>query len=248
MNKMKKYMNFGKLGKVYDSGRYEYPEDVMNYIFSLFDNLSSSLLDIGCGTGIATRQFLSKVKDLSGCDIDKNMIKIAEDYKDKINYYIAPTNRMSFDNQSFDLVTAFGAFHWFCDSKSVVEIKRILKRKGLFVVVNKNEVGNFKRDYKKMVEQIIGTKSPKSIKKNYDPVSILSENGFSIILKKKFLHTEEFVVSRAIEQMQSMSLWNLIPKNKKQEALRIFKNHLKKTTINGRIYRQLEIVVVSGNK
>ena len=56
------YMNFGKLRKAYDSGRHDYPQEVMDCILSLA-GASSKVLDVGCGTGIATRQLAQKVAD-----------------------------------------------------------------------------------------------------------------------------------------------------------------------------------------
>jgi ubiquinone/menaquinone biosynthesis C-methylase UbiE len=138
------YMNFGKLRKAYDSGRHSYPPEVMDNIFSLI-GASSNVLDVGCGTGIATRQLAQRISDVSGCDIDKKMIETAQEYEDSIKYCIAPTEKMPFENERFDSITSFGAFHWFCDDKSVSEIKRTLKNGGFFIVINKNEAGNFRK-------------------------------------------------------------------------------------------------------
>lgn len=241
------YMNFGKLRKAYDSGRYEYHQEVMDCIFSLAGT-SSKVLDVGCGTGIATRQLAQKMADVSGCDIDGKMIETAKSHHDLIQYYVAPTEKMSFEDEIFDAITSFGAFHWFCDDKSVSEIKRVLRKGGFFIVVNKNEAGNFRRDYEEIVEKITGAKPPQSVKVGYNPASILKQNGFSAVMENKFLHVEEFSIPRAMEQIQSMSLWNLIPEEEKQSALEMFRNHFEKSAKNNLIHRQLEIVVVSGKK
>jgi len=241
------YMNFGKLRKAYDSGRHTYPPEVIGYIFSLA-NTSSKVLDVGCGTGIATRQLAQKISDVSGCDVDSKMIETAQSHKDSIQYHVAPTEKMPFENEIFDAITSFGAFHWFCDEKSISEIKRVLKNGGFFVVVNKNDAGDFRKNYEDMVERLTGSKPPQSVKVGYNPPSILEQNGFSKITEKKFSHIEEFTIPRAMEQVQSMSLWNLIPESKKQEALEIFRNHFEKSAKDGVVHRKLEIAVVSGKK
>ena len=241
------YMNFGKLRKAYDSGRHAYPPEVMGYIFSL-TNTSSKTLDVGCGTGIATRQLAQKIIDVSGCDVDSKMIETAQSHKDSIQYHVAPTEKMPFKNEIFDFITSFGAFHWFYDDKSVSEIRRVLKNGGFFIVVNKNDVGNFRKNYEKIVEDLSGSKPPQSVKIGYNPAAILAQNGFSNIIEKKFPHIEEFTIPRAMEQIQSMNLWNSIPENKKEESLEMFRNHFEKSAKDGIIHRQLEIVVVSGKK
>lgn len=241
------YMNFGKLRKAYDLGRHAYPPEVMDHIFVLIGTLSN-VLDVGCGTGIATRQLAQQMRDVSGCDIDKAMIETAEEHEGSIKYYIAPTASMPFENEKFDALTVFGAFHWFCDATSVLEITRILKNGGFFIVVNKNEAGNFRNDYEQIVERLTGTKPPKSVKADYHPASILAQYGFSGITERQFFHVEEFTIPRAMTQIQSMSLWNLIPENKRQSALEMFRNHFEKYAKEGLIRRPLEIAVVSGKK
>lgn len=155
---------------------------------------------------------------------------------------------MPFEDEIFDAITSFGAFHWFCDDKSVSEIKRVLKNGGFFIVINKNEAGNFRRDYEEIVEKFTGAKPPQSVKVGYNPAFILKQNGFSDVTEKKFLNVEEFSIARAMEQIQSMSLWNLIPEDKKQSALEIFRNHFEKSAKDEVIHRQLEISVVTGKK
>lgn len=241
------YMNFGKLRKAYDSARHAYPQEVMDFIFSLVDK-SAKILDVGCGTGIATRQLADKIAKISGCDIDVKMIETAQAHEDKIQYYVAPTKKMPFEKEEFDAITSFGAFHWFCGDDSVSEIKRVLKSGGFFIIVNKNEAGNFRKDYEEIIENLTGNKPPQSVKAEYNPASILEQNGFSEIKKKKFSHIEKFSILRAMEQIQSMSIWNLIPEAKKISALELFRNNFEKSAKNGVVHRQLEIVVVSGKK
>lgn len=219
----------------------------MDYIFSMV-GASPRLLDVGCGTGIATRQLTQKIRNVSGCDIDEKMIETARDHRYEIQYYVAPTDKMPFDSETFNVLTSFGAFHWFCDDQSVSEIRRVLKKGGFFIVVNKNEAGNFRKDYEDIVEKLTGERPTQSVKTEYNPTAILSKNNFSNILAKKFPHIEEFTIPRAIEQIQSMSLWNFIQEDKKQRALEVFRKHFEKYAKEGIIHRQLEIVVVSGTK
>ena len=240
-------MNFGKLRDYYDLARQEYPIQVIDYIFSLIGK-QESVLDVGCGTGIATRQVSEMVENISGCDIDEKMIEIAKDYEKKTDYYVTPINNMPFNDEEFDVLTSFGAFHWFCDIDSVLEIQRVLKNKGVFIIINKNDVGDFGNIYIEIIRKVAGIKFPKSVKADYDPSSILIQNGFSNVLEKKFSHIEEFSVERAIKQIMSMNSWNFILNNKKQNVLTALRNYFEESAINGLVYRKLEIVVISGNK
>ena len=240
-------MNFGKLKKAYNSARHIYPHEVMAYVFSLIGT-SPKILDVGCGTGIATRQLAQKIENISGCDIDEEMIKTAQDHQDNIEYCVASVDKLPFADETFDVVTSFGAFHWFYDDKSVTEIKRVVKKNGFFIVVNKNDLSDFRRNYESLVEKLIGEKPPLNVKTNYDPAAIFSKHNFSNVVAERFGHIDEFTIPRAVEQMQSMSLWNLIPEDRKQKALEVFRNHFEKSAKEGIIYRKVEILVVSGMK
>lgn len=240
-------MNFGKLRNYYDSARQKYPSNVMNYVFSIIGK-SSCILDVGCGTGISTRQFINRVENISGCDIDKKMIEIAKSYNKNINFYVAPTDNMPFGDKEFEILTSFGAFHWFCDDESISEIKRVLKNNGFFIIINKNDVGEFGRIYLDIIKEVSGIEFPKSVKTNYNPNNILLQSGFSNVLTKKYSHIEEFSIKGALEQIQSMNSWNFVPDIKKQDVLKVLNDYFNKSAINGIIYRQLEIIIVSGNK
>lgn len=240
-------MDFGSLRKAYDSGRQDYPKDVIEHIISIMTT-NAKVLDVGCGTGIGTRQLYQKLDDISGCDIDAKMIESAASYEDSIPYTVSQTANMPFRDKLFDNITSFGAFHWFCDGESISEIRRVLKEGGHFIVINKEEVGTFRKDYENIIESVIGSRPPQSIKADYKPVSILKENGFFEVREKVFTHTEEFSISRAIEQAQSMNTWNAIPKNKEAEAIQECREYFERIAKNGVVHRELRVIVVSGKK
>ena len=66
--------NFGRLRSAYDTARFDYPVDVILYVESLC-NESNRILDLGCGTGISSRQLSGKGVKVIGCDFDLKMIE-----------------------------------------------------------------------------------------------------------------------------------------------------------------------------
>lgn len=242
------YGDFGNLGKHYDQARQGVPKEIINYFWTLVDNTHPAILDVGCGTGIVTRQLLRKGAKFFGSDRDPEMIKIAKEKSaSDITYVVASADKMPFDDTQFDAVTAFSAFHWFSDKKSASEIKRVLKRGGIFFVVNKDDVGDFKDGYRTILKPFISGELPE-IKKKYDPFGILRENKFGSIQKKSFAASELFTLEQAIAYLQSVSLWNLVLDSKKEKALRAVEEYCKNKLANNLIMRRLEIVVISGMK
>ncbi len=242
------YGDFGNLGKQYDEARQGFPTEVIEYFWTLIQNHNSSILDAGCGTGISTRQLLKPEAHLFGSDKDPEMIKLAKERgPSEIAYFVALASHMPFNEEQFDAITAFSAFHWFNDKKSVDEIRRILKNGGIFFVVNKNDAGDFKKRYKEILSPFIQGALPDA-KKNYNPAQILQENGFTNVKEKKFETSEFFDFSQAIAYLQSISIWNLVPGNKKSEALQAIESYCKNRLVGGFIERKLEILVISGRK
>jgi len=109
---------FGKLRNAYASGRKGYSKECMEYISSLvFEGVK--VLDLGCGTGISTRQLADVGFSVVGLDSDEKMLeKAKEENKKNISYINAEVSKMPFDNEEFQVITAFGAFHWFRDQES----------------------------------------------------------------------------------------------------------------------------------
>ncbi len=236
---------FGKLSQAYSVARLGYPQVVIDNVVSFADK-KAKILDIGCGTGIATRQLAQNGFKVFACDSDKKMIEEANKYpKENIRYYTADAKSLPFDNESFDLVTAFGAFHWFCDEVSITEIRRAMKRDSIFCVVNKNDVGNFKKDFSNIIYKII-SKKVSSVKDAYDPTSILKKYGFMDVKENKIETSEYFTIEKALLQFQSMHLWNNVPGVLRKNTLESLKKHFSSLSENGLVRRDIEVVTVVG--
>ncbi len=115
----------------------------------------------------------------------------------------------------------------------------------MFFAVNKNDVGDFKKEYKELLGKFIEGELPNA-KKKYDPETILEENGFKNVQEKRIPVSEFFMLPQALAYLQSVSLWNLVPKDKKAEALQAIGEYCKSKLVNDRIERKLEIVGVVG--
>jgi ubiquinone/menaquinone biosynthesis C-methylase UbiE len=246
MRTKKGYGDFGTLSRSYDAARKGFPEESIDYIFEKTGKEKPDILDIGCGTGIATEQLVEKGAHTIGTDVDTDMIRQAQkDNRYDIEYNVAPAEKLPFPDATFDAVTAFSAFHWFANRGALNEIKRVLKPSGYFFTINKNEAGDFKKENKKILQQFMEKELP-DVKKHYDPNSVLAENGFSDIEEKIFNVTEYFTPEEALSYIQTMSVWNLVLENKRRDVLSELLKRFNMATKKGKVERKLEIVVVSG--
>lgn len=243
--KSDKYGTFGNLSKTYDDVRPEMPEEVLATLLSHLDAQKHTIIDLGCGTGIITRQLSARGFMVTGTDIDKRMIEQAENHQNDghINYVVAPTEKLPFPDSSFDAATAFSAFHWFANEQALDEIKRVLKEKGVFFVANRNQIGEMRREYLDILRSFIDEPIP-SAKKNYKPADILESCGFVNVAENIIPIVEEMSIERSISYVQSTSLWNLVPIIKQQEALHSLREFFNRKSKNGTVERPIEIQTV----
>lgn len=240
--------NFGKVREAYAQARQLFPAEVFDYLWSQVTANSPQVLDLGCGTGIATRQLAEKEEaTIVGCDADKEMIEEAKCTSPALLYFVAPANKLPFDASSFGMVTAFSAFHWFKDTESLAEIKRVLKEKGQFFIINKNDIAGFRVGYRQKLERLLGRQLTSS-KDAYDPADILRDAEFQNVTVRVFPSEERFSPQSALRHIQSAGVWNEVPVEKEIAASQFMEDHITEHTVNGEVVRKLEVVVVRGVK
>lgn len=110
---------------------------------------TSSIVDIGCGTGCALRHAARVVTKgtLIGIDPVPRMIEIAKaqttthEAAQRIVYYVATAEDLPVQDNSADFVFAFDSYdHWQDQTLGLQEVCRVLKPDGRFVVVKDSGV------------------------------------------------------------------------------------------------------------
>ncbi len=138
--------------------RPSYPKEVLD-LFTAEMNLQkdSVIADIGAGTGISAKLFLENGNQVFGVEPNETMRKAAEEFlKDFSNFKSinGTAENTSLENESVDFIVAAQAFHWFDETKTRKEFKRILKDAG-FVVLMWNErqldTTAFLKDYESLL-------------------------------------------------------------------------------------------------
>jgi len=110
------------------------------------------ILDLGCGDGSRTRQ-LSLDPDvyLIGIDISKKGIQKAKSNKiGNSEYIMMDVEKLSFKNNTFDLIIDYGSFSSFKINYVWPQLKKIIKPKGVIVgieTLGNNPLFNIKRKF-----------------------------------------------------------------------------------------------------
>ena len=120
-----------------------------NFINWLNPQKNSSLIDVASGTGDIAKLFLNKINyEGTVCCVDENkeMLNInKKKFKTnaKIKWFCNSAENLPFKNNSFDLVTmSFSLRNVESISKTLFEIKRILKKNGQFICLEFGKVKN----------------------------------------------------------------------------------------------------------
>jgi ubiquinone/menaquinone biosynthesis C-methylase UbiE len=119
-----------------------------------------TILCLGCGAGeeCAHIKFLG-AKKVIGVDISKSLIQKAKENYSELGFYVMDMEKLAFPKHSFDLVYSSLVLHYVKNwTKTLNEIKKVLKKKGIFLFSTHNPVywGAYKKETKNEKMQILG--------------------------------------------------------------------------------------------
>lgn len=231
---------------MYDKARRGMPEEVLEYLFSMI-TARPKILDLGCGTGIVTRQLKERGADVIGIDKDPEMLKkaLAHETPD-IQYIEAAAKDLPFEPETFDAVTAFSAFHWFATPESLSEIQRVLKRKGLFFIANRKVDPRTLTARQALLQSFATANLPAP--KTYDYRKIFEDAGFQEVEEKKFELLERSSVEESVDYVQSTSYWNLVAESKHKDAKEALRKYFEGLAHDGVVTKTVWIVTWCGRK
>ena len=112
--------------------------EIIKYLKTL-DRNYENVLDIASGTGDLTLELLKlNPKQIFSCDISEKMLDVQKKkiHSEKLIIEVADVESLPYKNNSIDLVTiGFGVRNFEHLEKSIVEIRRVLNKNGILVVL-----------------------------------------------------------------------------------------------------------------
>jgi len=163
--------------KAYAKFRPSYGQEVISKIVNSCTEVSQPLaVDVGAGTGIASRLLADHGLEVICIEPNRNMISAAKPHC-RIKFKQATAVNTTLTSNSADLVTCFQAFHWFNFKKSLAEFNRILKKSGRLALVWNywNEEDEFTLQYSQLIKNFAD--------KNPNPVSPYSNDFYGYYKK-----------------------------------------------------------------
>lgn len=113
----------------------EIEEDVWTREYKEYFNRKGKCLDLGCGIGQYSKELMSYGYEVTSSDISDIALEKVKEFNSNV-IKLDMKEKLPFSDNEFDLVFANLSIHYFSDKdtkKLMLEIKRILKKDGLFI-------------------------------------------------------------------------------------------------------------------
>jgi SAM-dependent methyltransferase len=96
---------------------------------------ASSILDVGCGPGLAAQVFSRRIGRVAGVDATAPFIEIARRRVPNGDFRIAEMEALPYDDSAFDAVTSFNAFQYAASPVNALrEARRVVRADGIIVI------------------------------------------------------------------------------------------------------------------
>lgn len=126
---------FDALVGAYDAGRPSYPDELYDTVESLTRPLrDSQVVEIGAGTGIATRELVRRGASVVALDIGEQMLRRLRHNLPGQRVALARAEALPVRSDTADLVCAAQAWHWVDVAQAAPEVRRVLKPDGALAV------------------------------------------------------------------------------------------------------------------
>jgi len=127
----------------------------MPAVLSLLKDIKNKrILDLGCGPGIYAKILKKRKAEVYGIDISKREIEIARGYAKGVDFRVGNAYRLPYESGYFDfVVSALVAEHFVDVDKAFKEVRRVLKKGGIFVFSISNPMLGIAKHQKGMPKQ-----------------------------------------------------------------------------------------------
>jgi ubiquinone/menaquinone biosynthesis C-methylase UbiE len=142
-----------------------------------------TLLDVGCGNGTFLSMVLNKFDvGVSGIDISPGMIEKSKELLDgRADLKVGDSDRLPWNNKSFDIVSCIASFHHYPSPKLVLkEMKRVLMPGGMLIMADPFTPNNLLRFFLNLLVKFSKSGDVR-IYSQKEMKEILEKCGFTLI-------------------------------------------------------------------
>lgn len=127
-------VNFDELAADYDRYRTGYGPELYDALLTLGFTNGSSIVDVGCGTGLSAAPLVARGLRVVGVDPSAKMLTAARARVPSMKLAQAKAEKLPFENGAFEGATSAQAFHWFDQPAALAEMLRVTRHGGPIAV------------------------------------------------------------------------------------------------------------------
>ena len=163
----------------------------LDYLKSVYEFKGKSVVDVGAGDGVYSRQLDQAGALVSAVEIDPDKVSRAKvNLPPRVSVMLGKAEELPLNDQSQDLICFFFSLHHVPADRqddALVEVRRVLKPKGRLHVVEPFPYGSM-FDVVRMVEDetVVRTNSQALLNR------LGTQDGFNLVAKKEYILTREF--------------------------------------------------------
>lgn len=116
---------------IYRSG---YSNELYDFIAQFGLRRGAGILDVGCGTGIASEPFAMNGFPVTGIDPSPAMLAAAARRLPNATFVKGEAEALPFPNERFDVVISAQTFHWVDRARALSEAYRVLRPGGIIAI------------------------------------------------------------------------------------------------------------------
>ena len=210
-------------------------EGFNNWIVKYYDiKKESSILELGCGTGITWQEhtkLLQDCKEVYFTDLFEGMIEEARaniGEHSNIHYEVINAEDLTYEDERFDIVIAnMMLYHIPNLDKALSEIRRVLKKNGIFYCATYGENG-----VESFINQMLSIQRERQHTFTLQNGKGILENWFSDV--EKFEYDDKLLISNysdLVEYIQSFKEMNDWQNYSKEELYRVISDYEKQGVI-----------------
>jgi ubiquinone/menaquinone biosynthesis C-methylase UbiE len=141
---------FNEVPLLYNEARPGYPDELFSTLIDVTNlHRDSKLLEIGPGTGQATKPLAKKGFDITSVELGNSLTELAKyelRHYSNVQILTGAFEEVVLPATSFDLIFAATSFHWIETSAKFLKPHKLLKNKGHLAIIHTNHVSDEKGD------------------------------------------------------------------------------------------------------
>jgi ubiquinone/menaquinone biosynthesis C-methylase UbiE len=126
--------DYSQLAQDYDANRIGYSLELYSMAADFGLPVKGKILDVACGTGLASEPFAKEGAHLTGIDATEEMLKFAAGRVPGGTFLKGTAEKLPFEDNKFDATICAQAIHWMDRERAVAEMIRVTKPGGVLAI------------------------------------------------------------------------------------------------------------------